>query len=1067
MPTTLIDPDGVARDVPDEVSAATLLRQGWRPQTAEDLQVASSLAANEADYGGVHGAIGAAGAGLARGITLGVSDIAARWIGGSQASQVLRGLRNENPIVSAGSEFAGALAPAILTGGASAGEEAAGLGARILAHTPAGLVGRAGSAISGLGEGAGLAGRVLAGTAGAAAEGSLYGGGQYLTESALQDKPLSAESFVAGMGHGALFAAPIGGGGVLASATLQKVRSLFPRSEVSAAAAAGVKGAASSGIAQALKDGDQMATAAERKLSDVDAGIGVAQAGETSTRRAFGAADPQALGDQVTGAVGRQQLTDALGAYRQARSSFEAWIADGGDPELERALTGLEPSDVLGRRVPVGEFGPPGGRGVKTPEELERLAAGSAGDGLAPALEPQAATAVGKRLGAGTPVEPVPAREILDHAREAAGPAPIAAGVRGFEATPAKASKARVAGRYRPAAETPLEVEPIDTMLQRALLEHGGGGGDLSGALSGTRSALGAGSDLMAIGAPARSRYVAAKDARTSAAADHFRAQALASRAERAGLGNPDAPWNEGVPGRGGSYTGSGMGADERALQAQAREAGSAAAWDAARAGEVPSAPTGLTGMHEALGLNPPRGEAAVSERGTVVDSLMRERMAGVTDEAAIAKAIMRHNGKARDVGPDIGRGANVIDALENANAKLTDVLGGEAPGTAVQGALAYRAALQDAQGRTAASSAKAAADLTSKAPAADATVVDDEITTALRKHDAKSVPAIQATTSSGGHLADVGSALEILRAVGAHVPAVSAIPVIGPILGLWLKARAVMGILGRKGGAVGKSTEGLIAGTAAAARDRLVSATSALLEGGAKVASKVPRVAGPAVLLAESLFPGGDKPHDDSPRALFEARSADITRAMTPGAVDQAIGQRYPTSDPALHDAIVAQVQRGIAFLDAKRPKETTLPGMLPGDGVWHPSLAAINEFGKYVHAVNDPISVIDDLGRGVFSAEGAETLRVVYPELFAYAQRALMKAAPEMAKTLPYPRRIALSIMYQLPVDATMQAGHARYLAAPTPAAGPPAAPSGPSGPLKLGKLTMSPLDQRAAGA
>ncbi len=456
--------------------------------------------------------------------------------------------------------------------------------------------------------------------------------------------------------------------------------------------------------------------------------------------------------------------------------------------------------------------------------------------------------------------------------------------------------------------------------------------------------------------------------------------------------------------------------------------------------------------------------------------------MGGVREEAQIAKAIMRHNGKGADMGPGLARAAKVIGDMEEASAKLTDVLGAEAPVTAAQNAKAYRAATSEMQDRAAASSAKAAADIKGRAPAADATVVDDDVAKALRKHESRATqppaqasgaqiggatarPAVEAP-SAAGRLADIGSALEVLHAIGVHVPAVSAIPIIGPVLGLWLKARAVMGILGRKGGGIGKSTEGLIAGKAAATRDRIVAATGSILEGAGRSAGKAAHLAGPAVLLAGQLFPGGEKPRSDKPRDLFEARSDEITRGMSPGAVDQAVSQRYPTSDPTMHDAIVAQIVGNLAFLDSKRPKQTVLPGVLPGDGTWKPSMAAIDEFSKYIYAVNDPVSVLEDLAKGHAYAEGAETLRTRYPQLYQYAQKELLKAAPEMAKTLPYARRVMISILYQIPVDGTMQPSHAQYLQAPTPAAPAPKAPV-TTGPLRLGQQTLSPLDQRAAGA
>lgn len=1737
---TLRDREGQSYGVPQD-QAAAYVAQGFRPEGDEEHVERLGSEVQQDLYGGPLGAAGALGSGALSGLTMGASDLGIEALGGGGA---LRGLSAQHGIAGGVGTVLGAIAPTILSGGAAAPEEAAGIGARILAHSPAALVSKVGGAVTHLGEGAGLVGRAAAGTAGAAAEGALYGGGQYLTEAALEDKPLSAEGFVAGMGHGALFAAPIGAAGTLASATLQRARSLFPRSEVSAAAAAGVKAQATSSIAQAVRDGDEMAAAAERKLSDVDAKAQMAQAGETVTRRVFGGADPQAIGDQVTGAVDRQQVTQALQSYQQARQGLQDWIASEADPELERALRGnptfrdafgklgsgqpaldkmlasaapddletmlgqmggrapgdpgLEKSmralvdrpDVVGAGgMPVGEFGAPGARGIKTPDELARIAEGSAGDGVGPALE-QTGTRQLRSGARGTPVEPaaVPAQEIVqrgmaDEGAAVGGRAPIPDAVPGptkdptsFTATdrPAGGSQGgawyrdehgqqwfgkhyggntdriegehvanevyrmfgvnapetrirdvdgkrmlmsrevpgrvatsaedivatdardgfvldawlanhdvvgtgydnilvagpkavridnggatiwraqgenkefkalvseldsmrdpqRYAGRafagltqeqvdaqvQRFAVEYPAKKATIDQLIDRSALSRkakeqiktglhdraawlidrakgnvpelsddefsrlasggqaaltepqretamaytrqglyaqlnaplremagkaGGGGlkpvaqhlhevvqrlddaaaaspaprdmvvsrgvngqrstaslsklqigdvyvdpgfvstsysaeigsdfakgfdvrkgvelkisvpkgypalaipsefpkereillgrggrfivtgredgenrvilhmalrepdafeavkvpdaftmkaidsrgnamfvdnpdvafgipehsdvpsaaqsrnvgyivkpseladrgiigktrtpaepwngsldlpaievsihrksielpngrieyatagysvddgakrllaaaadGDrpvlvrffpsarrldaiggeslaediktaignktrgatgspqggaapvaeaverhpldvkraqeaerhpldvardqaasatdtLTGQLRGTAAKLDSGENLVAMGAPARAEYRATKAERATEAAKHFRAKALAARGEvttafdakdldlrfdsesrtyhpvkappKSGA-SPDAPWNDGFSGHT-TPENSRMAAEERAAQAE-HQAGilERSARQAESAGHDPLAQFGLESASaqggSAAGHVPDELKAMMLPERTRVDAGIKPRMQGVADEAAIAKAIMRHNGKGADMGPSLARAAKAIGDMEDASARLTDLLGSEAPPTAVSNAKAFRTATGQANERAAASSAKAAADLTGKVPAADSTLVDDDIAKALRKHDMQTgkVPAVgspatgavPATSGIGSKIADAGSALEVLRAIGAHVPAISHIPVIGPILGLWLKARAVMGILGRKGGSIGKSTEGVIAAKAAATRDRIVAATGSILDGAAKVAGKAGHLAGPAVLLAGKLFPGGSKPASDKPRDLYEARMDEIARAQSTGAIDQAIAQRYPTSDPGLHDALVAQIQRGIAFLDGKAPKQTMSPGVLPGDGTWAPSMAAIEEFAKYVHAINDPVSVLEDLAKGHVYAEGAETLRTVYPQLYQYAQKELLQAAPAMAKTLPYPRRVMISILYGIPVDGTLNPSHAQYLQIPSPSAPAPSAPT-VSGPLRLGQQVMSPLDHRASG-
>lgn len=248
MPTPMIDSLGVVHDVPDEhVEARAAM--GWRPQTFDDVLAAATAASNERAYGGVGGGLRAAGAATLRGATLGLSDVAARALGGDDAAIALEGLRAENPGLSSGFELGGALAPALITGGAGllagAGEGVARLGAGATAlgaeRIGAGLA-SAGSGIAGLGAEGGALSRLGASAIGRAAEyapsslvgslggrvseavggglrgalasgateGALYGAGTGVSELALQQDPLTWERAATTIGSSALFGAGAG-----------------------------------------------------------------------------------------------------------------------------------------------------------------------------------------------------------------------------------------------------------------------------------------------------------------------------------------------------------------------------------------------------------------------------------------------------------------------------------------------------------------------------------------------------------------------------------------------------------------------------------------------------------------------------------------------------------------------------------------------------------------------------------------------------------------------------------------------------------------------------------------
>lgn len=1303
----LIDTEGKLRNV-DEKDVANALSQGWHPETEADVSRRSGTAASQVDYGGARGVIGAVGAGLARGATLGLSDVAARLVGGEDAAQTLEGLRTENPYTSAASEIAGTLAPSLITGGAA---------------TPAGVASRVGRAVAAEGEGAGLIGRTIASAAGAGAEGALYGGGQYLSQVALENKPLSAEGFVAGMGKGALFAAPVGGALTLSEAALIRAKSLFPRAQVTPEAAAAVKQDAISSLQSSLADGEQMAATARKQIALNEAQAGAGAAKEQLTRRVFGGADPVALGDQAASGAQNAQLREALGRLETSQQALKEWVAAEADPELERALAGLQapavtahaPSlaDALGEpdlgalapraradegfgipapqvpdprlapqpvrvplmvtrqmkqqlvdlgftseqiaemkpqqawdhiqtgtledlapearpgSVPVGEFGAPGARGIKSASEVERAAAEAGiespalaaespaaraptepgatrvlrGGGQEPPASPPDVTAARNagRYGLSTEAEGAALHDykggryiaINDFARtgklyEGSPFASVEEAERTIAALDRAAARQTIAeskvvyrgigegsrgaergivGELKPGSiiEDPgyssvstersiglgyakhkpdpvlLEIEmpagskyaaiPDENMSEAEMLlprrsrfevlsvrnEHVDGRDirvgrvrlaspgpsqtepDLEALLRGTKSALDRGEHFTAVGRPVAAEYRAAKAVKTAENAEHFRARANAA-----------------------NYARSDMAAVEAAAQRTPAdlEALAPTGEPATRVGRRPTAVGPVSestavaetrpGSLEDLGsMGLKRGpDADVPDIAkTIVDRDIRAQMGSVADDAAIERALAKHNGKNKNIAGDLKKAAKAIGDHEADSADVAELLGQHAPATAVQRAQAYRAALAGQADAAGTSAARAAQDIKDKVipgmAGGDATVVESGVDKALRKHEMKAAgaragepvtspappanaaqPALQpdaagaassvapTARASGllGKAADLGTALEVLQALGVHVPAVSAIPVIGPVLGAVLKARAALGIIGRKGGSIGRSTESVIAAKAAAVQDRINAATQAILTGSAKGAKKLSEVAaGPAVTLGYKLFPGGEEPKGKGPIELYHARMDEIARAQQPGAIEHAIGDRVQTSDPYLQATIVAQVQRGIAFLDSKSPKPSMVQSLLPADGAWHPSTAQLEEWGRYMHAVGDPASVLEDLAKGHVSTEGAEVLRMVYPELFAIAQRALFEAAPRIQATLPYTKRVALSVVYGVPIDNSLSSSHMQYIAAAQQPARPGVEPQQPqggpglTGPLQIGRATMTALDQR----
>lgn len=142
--------------------------------------------------------------------------------------------------------------------------------------------------------------------------------------------------------------------------------------------------------------------------------------------------------------------------------------------------------------------------------------------------------------------------------------------------------------------------------------------------------------------------------------------------------------------------------------------------------------------------------------------------------------------------------------------------------------------------------------------------------------------------------------------------------------------------------------------------------------------------------------------------------------------------------------------------------------------DGKWHPSKTALEQWGKYVHVGQRPCvgtrrSRQGSRLNGGCGDAGANRL----PEAVRRGPANPARARSADAEDDVPRRRVAISIMYQIPVDGTMTPSHIQYLqpspaAQAQPAGSQPGAPSPGlpafTGPLVTGQQTMPSLDRRA---
>jgi hypothetical protein len=217
----MVSPDGevYAFSVDDAIGAS---KEGWTFESEEQRRKREL----QEKYGATLGQEITAGvAGAGRGLTFGLSDVALTQ-SGLVDPETLSGLKEANPVASMAGEVIGTVAPLLVPGGQGTLLARMGAAPRAVARLGAATERAAARALVPIAE-RGALGRVAARgaemAAGSAVEGALYGGGQYISETALGDLDATAENLIASVGMGAV----IGGGmGLGLGAGFQGVKEL-------------------------------------------------------------------------------------------------------------------------------------------------------------------------------------------------------------------------------------------------------------------------------------------------------------------------------------------------------------------------------------------------------------------------------------------------------------------------------------------------------------------------------------------------------------------------------------------------------------------------------------------------------------------------------------------------------------------------------------------------------------------------------------------------------------------------------------------------------------------------
>lgn len=259
--------------------------------------------------------------------------------------------------------------------------------------------------------------------------------------------------------------------------------------------------------------------------------------------------------------------------------------------------------------------------------------------------------------------------------------------------------------------------------------------------------------------------------------------------------------------------------------------------------------------------------------------------------------------------------------------------------------------------------------------------------------------------------------------AFGAVAGAVGSIPILGQIPGVAALA----------GGAAAKLVSGGIGKALTKQAARTSKAIGAFLSVGAKAAPVAPVLA--SKVLASLRFGPSQGAQTGSDMAQsYKARVAEIKAqtqydqtgraVMRPDARTKVFENlaAVRAGDPVAADRMETLAARRLEALANQIPRRPDLGGVSTGPDRWQPSDMEMRAFARFAHAVEDPIGIVERLAAGTVTPEDATAMKQVYPEMYQQIQTEIMAKLPTLRATLPFQRRLALSIFSGVPVDSSM---------------------------------------------
>lgn len=155
-----------------------------------------------------------------------------------------------------------------------------------------------------------------------------------------------------------------------------------------------------------------------------------------------------------------------------------------------------------------------------------------------------------------------------------------------------------------------------------------------------------------------------------------------------------------------------------------------------------------------------------------------------------------------------------------------------------------------------------------------------------------------------------------------------------------------------------------------------------------------------------------------------FKNIQKNVTDMTNPDNADKYLNRgNISVAAPQTDSVVKVRLHSAIAFLDAVMPRESASNSVFAHmRRKWNPSTQQLSKFERYLKAVEQPLSVLEDLESGKINREGVEAIKNVYPNLYQRIQEKVMERISQDPESLTYQKRLQLGILLDIPTDTAL---------------------------------------------